>query len=137
MAYVTLDQLIRRFGAGQLQQLTDMDGAGVIDETRVTDAITAANELIDAHLGGRYQLPLSSVPGLLSSIAQDLVHARLHIHAVPEVVATADREARRLLRDIRDGDLALPLAGQVVRSSDGVAFNAGDRLFDRDQMRGW
>lgn len=140
MSYVTLGQLIERYGERDLRQLTDpSDALESIDEVKTADAIAAIDALIDAHLADRYQLPLTAVPKLLLGIAQDLVWARLHVLGGSESAAAAEKEARRQLREIRDGALALPIPGVSTGAAAGgtVAFEAGERLFSRDSMRAW
>ena len=69
--------------------------------------------MIDAHLRGRYTLPLAEVPTVLRDIAITLVRYRLYVRRpegdLPDTVKDDNKEARRQLEAIRDGKLTLGL----------------------------
>lgn len=125
-AYITRDRLIQRFGAGRLRDLTDTDGTGEINDDTLTEAIGLVEGEIDAHLSGRYPLPLATVPALLTGIAGDLVLVRLHVDAAPEPVLIAAKRAREMLAQIRDGGLEMGLPSLVPTASPSpIAYQPG------------
>ena len=82
---------------------------GQIDETVIERAGAEADGLIFFHLRGRYPLPLPEPhPPELLGWWQDLVvnalyKGRPEAGDVPESVTIANKEARAMLKDIRDG----------------------------------
>jgi phage gp36-like protein len=82
---------------------------GQIDETVIERAGAEADGLIFFHLRGRYPLPLPEpVPPELFGWWLDLVvnalyKGRPEAGEVPESVLVANKEARAILKDIRDG----------------------------------
>ena len=75
--------------------------------------IRYADELIDAHLRGRYILPLAEIPTVLRDIAITLVRYRLYARRpegdLPDTVKDDHKEALRQLRELRDNRLTLGL----------------------------
>lgn len=124
--YITRDRLIQRFGAGRLRDLTDTDGTGEINDDTLTEAIGLVEGEIDAHLSGRYQLPLATVPELLAGIASDLVLVRLHVDAAPPPVLEAAKRAREMLAQIRDGKLETGLPSLMPTATPSpISFQPG------------
>ncbi|GDO99302.1 gp436 family protein [Escherichia coli] len=117
--YCTLADIEAQLPAAVLTELTtdvvDFETPPEINEAVVENAIRYAGELIDAHLRGRYQLPLPEVPTVLRDLAVTLVRYRLYTRrpegALPETVKEDFREARRQLEAIRDNRLTLGIAG--------------------------
>jgi phage gp36-like protein len=109
MAYASAQDFIDRFGEAELSQLADRDGDGAWDADVVARALADTEAEIDAHLAGRYTLPLAAVPALIVGIACDLARFRLWADATPDRVKAAADNARRLLRAIAEGSLALGL----------------------------
>ena len=85
----------------------------------VTLAITQAEELVDAHLRGRYKLPLVDVPTVVKEITVNLARHWLYARRpegaeIPEAVTRTWKQALEHLGTIRDGKLTLgiPTTGQ-------------------------
>ena len=72
MSYATIAQMTERYSAAMLIALTDRAEVptGAVDEAVVTRALAEADAMIDGYLAGRYALPLTSTPPLLTDIAQ-------------------------------------------------------------------
>lgn len=107
MPYITRADLIKKPGKELLEQLTDRDGLGKIDDGVLNDAITEAGVEIDAYLKGRYAVPLSPVPDIIKNKARDLVVYHLYIHEPPDQTAKRYNDAIKFLREVRDGDIDL------------------------------
>lgn len=133
--YATVDDLVRRFGPTEIIQLTD-DAAVAVDEERCADALEDAASEMDVYLAGRYTLPLATVPRLLVNICCDLARAILMRDLVTETVTNKQRDARDLLKALRDGKatLGLDLAQQPVATSDGPAATGAARVFTGDTL---
>lgn len=116
--YCSTTALSARFGALLLTRLTDDNGLGVIDETKVTPAITAIESEIDGYLRGRYPLPLSSVPAELTGYAEDMILERIYSgkpeRETPKDVKDRAAAARSWLRDLKAGRAELNLPIETV-----------------------
>lgn len=83
----------------------------VVNETVVSEVIRYAVELIDAHLRGRYTLPLTQVPTVLKDLALNLVCHALYRRRpegdLPDAVKESYRATEKTLVALRDGKLTL------------------------------
>lgn len=133
MPYATQADMSARFGDREVIALTDRAQLGVVDATVLAGAIEQAGVEIDGYLGGRYVLPLASVPRLLVGICCDIARYRLCGADVQETEPARNRykDAVRLLENLRDGKLTLGLdpASQPVGTEATVRINNGRRVF--------
>lgn len=141
MTYVTQQQLVNRFGAQLLLQLTDraVPPAGQIDTAIVADAVRDAGAVIDGYLAGRYQLPLGDVPDLVGDLALSIAIYKLHPYA-PDAKIQGDYDgAVRTLRDIATGVIRLSIAGVEPTGSQasGVQFIDRARSLTPENLRGF
>ena len=138
MPYATQADLVARFGTSEVLALTDRANTGAIDASVLTAAFEQAGDEIDAYLGGRYSLPLASVPRLLVGVCCDIVRYRLCGADVSETEPARNRfkDALKLLEQIRDGKLTLGLdpAQQAVGTGNTVLINDGRRKFNADAL---
>jgi phage gp36-like protein len=136
MAYCTLDDIGQLLSQHTLIQLTqDFAGEGLtagrlpnaINHKVLNDAIRYADELIDAHLRGRYVLPLESVPTVLRDMAVNLVTHRLYLRRpegqLPEAIKEVYRGSLKMLEALRDGKLTLGIAVSGEALSEPGAFH--------------
>lgn len=74
MRYCTLQDMIDTYGEARLAELSDRVNmpATTIDASIVDRAIADAEAEINMYLAGRHNLPLASVPVMLTRIACDL-----------------------------------------------------------------
>jgi phage gp36-like protein len=138
MPYVTSQQLVDRFGLDELIQVSNPTDptATAINDTRVANAVADISALIDAKLGARYAVPLTSVPLVLQNIACDLVRARLYDDRIPDRIADREKAALKLLDDIAAGNLTLGLdaAAQPTAPSDGPQYFSGTPTFTQTSL---
>ncbi|WP_339053126.1 DUF1320 domain-containing protein [Arsenophonus endosymbiont of Crataerina pallida] len=136
MAYCTPDdigQLLSTHTLVQLTQDVSVDGLtggrlpNAINDKVLNDAIRYADELIDAHLRGRYVLPLETVPTVLRDMAVNLVSHRLYLRRpegqLPEAIKEVYRGSLKMLEALRDGKLTLGIAGQGQAIPEPGAFH--------------
>lgn len=116
--YATLANLIERFGELELTQLTDAATPGLIDEAVVARALADAEAVVDGHLGGRYTLPLATVPPVLTGAVCDLARARLYKDALPPVVEKRADDAMKFLTLLGQGKITLGAAPEPASTSD-------------------
>ncbi|EMQ6642053.1 DUF1320 domain-containing protein [Ectopseudomonas toyotomiensis] len=134
-AYLTLDDLIRRFDRNEILDLAEdkSDDTGeTIDQVKVGDAIQDATGEIDSALaGGGYRLPLASVPPILTAYGCDIARYRLYDNRATEQVTKRYDDAIKALRLIASGvvKLGLPKVDDDVTSAGDVMMVPGRRTF--------
>lgn len=141
MPYASLDDLISAFGERELIALTDRgaEATGVMDEAVIDGALGAADALIDGYVAGRYALPMSPVPPLITELAVPLALYKLHRFGRPDQVEADYKDARATLRDISEGRVKLPVSGvQAAQTDAGQAQTTDrDRPFEAKKMTGF
>lgn len=135
MSYCTSTDLITRFSAEELVQLTDRSGANAVDDDVLNAAIADADADINAALV-RYTLPLAYVPENIVRIACDLTRYYLYDDAVIDVVQKRYDTATNYLIMLTTGKIMLPAdvngavqeatGNTVLMSSETAVFNAID-----------
>lgn len=142
MGYATQQDLSDRFGASELAQLTDRTAGTTIDVTVVARALSDADAEIDAYLGARYALPLTTVPSVLARVAADIARYRLHEDRATESVRTRYEDAVTFLKRVAAGDVQLgnatPLAANTqVGGGNAVAVRSGTRALSGTALSGY
>jgi len=111
--YSTLDDLKKAASERTLAQLSDDTAGAEIDEDVVAEATIASDEIIDAHLRGRYELPFpeDATPPILTRLSVSItlfhLYSRRPEGEVPKAVETRYRDAVRMLEAIRDGKITV------------------------------
>ncbi|QHL90696.1 DUF1320 domain-containing protein [Sphingomonas changnyeongensis] len=130
--YLSIEDFVRRFGLPEIVRMTDADGSGRIDRDLLVAQLVDAQAIVEAHLAGRYALPLAEVPLPVKKAIADLARASLYPGGAPDGVADAARASMRMLEQIRDGRLTLPSAVPLAAAAiaaDPVLFDAGERAY--------
>lgn len=133
MSYATLTDLYTRFGEDEMTQLTDVDRTGEPDAAMVARALGDAAAEIDAALVGRYQLPMTTVPPLLTRIACDLARESFYTDSVPDVVKNRAATARRLLASVANGTARF----EGVAPAEGGPAQSDARIYVGRQRMRW
>lgn len=137
MRYCSLDDLKLAIPAATLVSLSDDDPmATTINLPVVEEAVKQAEELVDAHLRGRYNLPLETVPTVVKDMTVNLARHWLYARRpegpeLPEAVTRTWKAALDLLGNIRDGKLTIgipdggnaPEPGEVKVRAKSPAFS--------------
>lgn len=138
MSYATAQDMIDEFGEREVIALTDRDNLGYIDNDLLARKLADAAALIDAHLVGRYALPLVGVFPLLRRYACDIARYLLSGADVTEVETVRNRykDAVKFLESVRDGDIKLGAdsAGQAATEPSRISVVGSDRVFTRDSL---
>lgn len=110
--YSSLSDIQKIIPTRTLAQLTDDEAGAEVTVDVVDEAITAADEVIDAHLRGRYTLPFPDMPPpILRRLSADI--AIFHLYGrrpegdIPEAISMKYKNAVRMLEKIRDGKLTI------------------------------
>jgi len=143
MSYATRSDL--RFSEELLAWLTTEQGGALPDDIQISAALSAADELINAHLRQRYTLPAPDPDRLLQRCAASLAREWLYRYSprlteVPAVVAAEAAEFKQLLKDLRDGRLSLAASTEDANANQEPSRPNVDgpaRHFDRDTLDRW
>lgn len=141
MAYLEEAEYLERFDVTETIDLTDPEGEQ-IDDDKLSAALDAGSNVVDAYVGARYTVPLSPIPSVIKDITADLARERLFTrHPNDEVTARADR-ARKMLTDIAKGVMVLVDVDGIVEDSafDTPAYDTPDQVFTDcvlNGYRGW
>lgn len=125
MSYITSGDLTTLVPADVMLQLSDDDADGIADQDIIDAVILEACEMVDGYLRGRYQLPFSKTPTIISSIVKQIARYKLYERRpegfeLPETVHTSYKDAKKDLLQIQNGTqtLGVPvgeiLAGQQI-----------------------
>lgn len=139
MTYATQQDLVDRFGAPELAELTDRaaESTGEIDDTMVTAALEEADAEINSYLAKQVATPINPVPAQVKRIAVDIARYRLHRDNVPDGVRNAYKDAvawltRAAAGDVSLGDTAAPTEPATVGEP---MIDTGCRTFSHDTLR--
>ncbi len=137
--YATQANLETRFGTEELAQLTDRVNGTTIDAAVVARAIADAEAEIDASLGTRYQLPLTSVPPRLERLTCDMARYFLYDDRVTESVRVRYEDAQRTLKAIAAGTQTIEGAAVLEKQAagGGVSSRTPARVFNADTLAGY
>ena len=141
-AYADKAMMVARFGEAELIELTDRDGcADAIVEAVLDAALADAAADIDAYLGGRYPLPLASVPRVLHRHACDLARYYLYDNRLDDSHPAARRyhATIRLLEQMANGrvQLGTDAQGETLQSSDLAEMQCQPTVFSRTKSKGF
>lgn len=139
MTYATQQNLIDRFGEVELIQLTDRTGSNVIDAVVVGRALADADAQINGYLAVRYDLPLTTVPGVLEKLACDIARYQLHENRVTEIVGKRYEQTIEFLQDIGSGKatLGLDASNEPTATGNTVEMSSTTPVFRRSESGGF
>lgn len=140
MAYATAQDMIKRFGEEELIDLTDRDGSlGSIAAPVLDQALADASAEIDGYLGGRYKLPLATVPAVLIRICCDIARYQLYDERANEQLQTRYQDSIKFLRSLGKGELnlGLPDEGESGPSQNLAEMHSDGHVFRRGNSSGF
>lgn len=144
MPYCTLDDIKGQIPEANIIQLTDDEGLGVVNQSRVDKAISVADSVIDGYLRGRYTLPLSTVPELIKTIAIDITVYKLYERRLelemPEAMSNRYKNAIKLLDQIQKGLVKLGIESPETGPGQGhykTNKTTEDRIFTKTKLEGF
>lgn len=140
MTYATLTDLIERAGEAEIRQLSDRDRDGVADPGVIEAALQDADNLINGYVSTKYDMPLPSVPDLLTTWAVSIARYYLHRNGASEHIVRDYDKAVAALKDVGAGKLSLPFpkgAEQPGIASGQVMGAHPDRVFTPAKLQGW
>lgn len=137
MSYTSQAALIDRFGEDELIDASDRSQEGEIDPEVIDRAIADAGAQIDAHLRGRYALPVVDSSGAINRIAADLARYYLWGISAPEHVSERYKAAIATLRDLARGVITIDApADQGRTGTRAPAVQASLAIVTDDALKG-
>lgn len=141
MAYSQKTDITDQLDEAVLIQLTDDDGAGAVDDDKVTRAIADADSTIDAYCQDRYTIPLSPVPDKIRQVSVDVAIYNLFSRrgdSIPEVRKDRYSSAIKFMEQVNAGKIKLGSATpSQANTRDSVSIESNTRVFTRDDMSGF
>ncbi len=136
MSYSVKADILGLIPEETLIQLTDDNGAGIVDDAVVTRVIADADAEIDGYCGENYTLPFLPVPVIIRKISVDIAIYNLYARrqGAPEDRAKRYDNAVKLLRDIQAGKITLGSAAPTEVAQDTVETESNDRIFTKDTL---
>lgn len=140
MAYATPQDLVTRFGADEMQQLSDiqMPRTGAVVPAVLEQFLADASAEIDGYLAARYPLPLATTPALLVVFACDIARYRLMSTRVDDRIEASYKAAVLYLREVALGKISLfpaDVAPIPVSGVGSVIFEPGTKEWGRSAWR--
>lgn len=139
MSYATEAHMIARFGETEVIALTDRADIGTIDDVVLAGALVEADAEIEPYLASRHQLPLTSVPKILTGFACDIARYRLCGAGVTETEEIRKRyeDAIKFLVKVSRGEISLGLnaANIAPAESASVQVIGGGRTFTHGSLQ--
>jgi len=140
--YTALENINAQISEATVIQLTDDEGLGVVEQTRIDEAIASADAIIDGYCSARYIVPFAPVPAIIAKCSLDMAIYNLYarrVEVMPEVRDKNNTAAVNLLKAIAKGDVIL--AGAITPpaqagSSRTAEITSQPRQFTRDKLRG-
>ncbi len=139
MSYATQQNLIDRYGAQELQRLTDRatPRANAIDDTVVAGALASAEAAANSYLAVRMTTPVDPVPLALTDAVCDIARYKLFTSVPPQEVKDRNDAAVKWLAQVGAGTAALGDQGAPTKAPSPGApkFSGAERRFTPRSMR--
>lgn len=138
--YIVKADVLEQLPEETLVQLTDDEGIGAVNDTRVNAAIDDAEGEADGYLSTRYSVPLSPVPGVVKKFCADIAIYNLFSRrdTMPPEREKRYENAVKFLSNAAKGLVSLGAnAPEPSSSANGADIESSARTFSRDKMEGF
>lgn len=129
MAYCTQGDYEQRFGATELEQLTDKEGAGAVNAARTAEVMAQASAVIDRYAQAVGTVPIASPGADVRDLALVITRYLLFDRSPPDPVKDQYREAIRYLERVQDGRATLQGLAEAPQGKVATLRGAEDRVF--------
>ncbi len=141
MRYCSLADLQLAIPPQTLIQLSnDDESAAEMNVAVVEEAVRQAEELVDAYLRGRYNLPLSPVPSVVKDATVNLARHWLYARRpegseLPDAVTRTYKASLHILESIRTGKLTIGVpTGEAMPEPGEMKVRTRPRRFGSDLL---
>ena len=139
MAYSTISDIKGQVAESELTVLTDDSGTGIPVDSRITEAISRADAMIDYYCQAKYNVPFTTIPDVIKWLSVDLavhfLYLRRRTDDMPEPIVKQHSMAMAKLKRIQSGEVKI---SDAVYSSDmnliSVNKTDTDRLFTNEYL---
>lgn len=136
--YATSQDMIDRYGAPRMMQLTDVAEplTGAVVATVMAARLGDASAEIDGYLAGRMAVPLASPPAVVKLLCCRLAYGMLLGASASEVDQADVKAARAYLRDVAAGTISLtpPADAPALAGAGTVLFAPGQKVMGRETV---
>lgn len=138
MAYIDYNKLTQYIDEKELINLTDDENIGMVEQSKIDEAINSATNEINSYLQDKYTIPLSPPPKLIIDICADITIYNLYKRRMrlnmPESIINIYNDAIDKLEKIRKGMIVLNIS--QTESSGFIKINKteNDRIFNKDLL---
>jgi phage gp36-like protein len=137
MNYVTIADMIARFGYDAINELSDQSNSGQVDEDNVTLAIEHAESEIDSYLSSRYTTPITPAPVILRKVALNLAFYNLHDDHPTEGVEKLYKDGVDWLKAISAGKASIGVEDESTGFGIATSHEESDRIFTVSTLEGY
>jgi phage gp36-like protein len=142
MAYITRVDIDGKITEDELIRLTDESGTGLVDYTKVDDAIADAEAEIDSYCASLYAVPFQSpVPPMIVKVCKDITVYNIWSlkNVAPEDCEDRYAKAVAYLKDVAKGIVELGSGSAEEVDDDGPQSikTTSDRIFTLNKMEGF
>lgn len=138
MSYINQEILERYITKEELVRLTDDENTGLVNETRLQEAIEAAEGEFETYLKDLYQFPLPQLPEMLINIIADITIYNLYKRRMrldmPDTVVSIYNEAIDKLEKIKKGFIILDIPKPQKDLTIKVNKRQSDRMFSKETL---
>ncbi|HAE40568.1 MAG TPA: DUF1320 domain-containing protein [Candidatus Riflebacteria bacterium] len=139
MSYAVVQDMVDRFGAAELIQLTDRSEVptGTYDSDLIEQALSDAEAEINAYLASRYALPLAEVPETLVRLTCNIARYQLYGSSLTEEVTKRYNDAIAFLKNVSRGDAVIGVGttGTAPTVENAPEHFGPDRVFSSDTLK--
>lgn len=139
MSYAVVQDMVDRFGAAELVQLTDRSETptGEYDSDLIEQALSDAEAEINAYLASRYALPLAEVPQTLTRLTCDIARYHLYGSSLTEEVTKRYDSSVAFLKSVSRGDAVIGVGttGAAPTVENAPEHFGPDRTFSSDTLK--
>lgn len=140
MAYCLKADIIKAYPSADLTALTDDEGDESAVDTRISDAITKADALIDTFLRAQHTVPLTTVDEIIERLSIDLsfyfLNRRRRVHEDDPGLKQLYKESMDLLKMIAKGDIKISDSTAFANTAGYIKTNktSDSKVYDDDKM---
>lgn len=136
--YAQIDSLIKRYGEELILSLA-RNAQRQRDDEKLQEALADASQTIDSYIGGRYALPLATVPAVLERHCCYIARYFLEKNRATEQARRDYEDSLRYLEKVAAGTISLGLSeqGTRVESENTAVIESAGSVWAREKARGF
>lgn len=139
--YSSAEEIKDMVDEGTMVYLTDDNGAGEVDESKINNAINDADSEINGYIQKRYPLPLPYIPTVINKLSKDIALYNLFSRRGidkdknDDTILQRYKNAVKFLENLSKGIVELGITTPVKTVVE-INLNSNKKLFSRRSMEG-